>query len=92
MCTFSTKTLRHSHVQFETPARTILFLYQNHQDIPPEIQDLYESISMPDKPSSIFSRSSQNRTNRKQNSIIFTNYLILTVVMFVRTTFISSKM
>jgi hypothetical protein len=35
-------------MQFETPTRTTLFLYQNHQDTPSKIQDLYESISMPD--------------------------------------------
>ncbi len=27
-------------MQFETPARTILFLYQNHLDTPSKIQDL----------------------------------------------------
>ncbi len=35
-------------MQFETPACTILFLYQNHQDTPSKIRDLYEFISMPD--------------------------------------------
>jgi hypothetical protein len=35
-------------MQFETRACTILFLYQNHQDTPSEIQDLYKSISIPD--------------------------------------------
>jgi hypothetical protein len=34
-------------MRFETPAGTILFLYQNHQDTSSKIQDLYESISMP---------------------------------------------
>jgi hypothetical protein len=47
-CTFSTKNLRHWCMQFETPACTILFLYQNHLDTPSETRDLYESISMPD--------------------------------------------
>jgi hypothetical protein len=44
------------------------------------------------KPSGIFSRSSKNRTNRKLNLIIFPKYLILIVMMFVRTSFSSSKM
>jgi hypothetical protein len=44
------------------------------------------------KPSGIFSRSSENKTNRKQNLIIFPRYLILTIVMFVRTTLSSSKL
>ncbi len=35
-------------MQYETLACTILFLYQNHQDTPSEIRDLYEFISMPD--------------------------------------------
>ncbi len=34
-------------MQFETPARTISFLYQNHQDTLSKIRDLYKSISMP---------------------------------------------
>ncbi len=33
-------------MQFETPACTILFLYQNHQDTPSKIWDLYKSILM----------------------------------------------
>jgi hypothetical protein len=62
ICTCSTKKLRHWHMQFETPACTILFLYQNHQDTPSKIQDLYESISMPDSqplsgPSSVLNAS-----------------------------------
>ncbi len=48
MCTIRTKKLRHWHMQFETPACMISFLYQNLQDTPSEIQDLYKSISMPD--------------------------------------------
>ncbi len=44
------------------------------------------------KPSGIFSRSYENRTNCKQNLIIFPEYLILTFVMFVRTTLRSSKL
>ncbi len=46
----------------------------------------------PDKPLGIFSRSSKNKTNRKQNLIIFPEYLILTFLMFVRTTLSSSKL
>ncbi len=34
-------------MRFEPPAHTISFLYQNHQDTPSEIWDLYKSISMP---------------------------------------------
>jgi hypothetical protein len=40
MCTFSTKKLRHWHMRFKPPACTILFLYQNHQDTPSEIQNI----------------------------------------------------
>jgi hypothetical protein len=36
-------------MQLETPARTISFLYQNHQDTPSEIRDLHESISIPER-------------------------------------------
>jgi hypothetical protein len=45
----------------------------------------------PHKPSGIFSISIKNRTNLKQNLIISPEYLILTFVMFVRTTLSSSK-
>ncbi len=48
MCTFSTKKLRRWCTQFETSAHTISFVYQNHQDTPSKILDLYKSISMPD--------------------------------------------
>ncbi len=41
------------------------------------------SVGMLCKPSGVFSRSSENKTNRKRNLIIFPEYLILTFVMFV---------
>ncbi len=43
-------------MQYETPARTISFLYQNHQDTPSEFRDLYKSIFMPDSQPRLFSR------------------------------------
>jgi hypothetical protein len=46
-------------MQFETPTRMISFLYQNHQDTPSEIRDLYESISMPDS-QPLFGQTRQN--------------------------------
>jgi hypothetical protein len=49
-------------------------------------------ITSTNKTSGIFSRSSENRTNCRQNLIIFPEYQIFTAVMFVRTTFSSSKM
>ncbi len=39
-------------MQIETPAHTISFLYQNYQDTPSKIWDLYESIALPDTISS----------------------------------------
>ena len=44
------------------------------------------------KPSGIFSRSSENKTNCKRNLIFSPEYLVLTFLMFVRTTLISSKL
>jgi hypothetical protein len=48
--------------------------------------------TQPRKPSGIFSSSSENNTNRKQNMISFPEYLIFTSATFVRTTFGSSKL